>query len=205
MGAKGSGSRMISGAPSASGDAPRGGTRRRCGAIVDESQQSGAPQPLRPPLHFRGLPLGRAPSLLTLLPVPPARDRRAASSAPRPRVQRAESPPGARPQCEEGSGPIPEVYPEGTLRIRTASVTKQKVRRRRRILLRARRPEPDAESPPCRRRTLERVPQGGSMAASGDIVQESVGSPSIRDTGFTKNTGNQRGGSHGTSCMGYRE
>ncbi len=90
--AEGFGLPRISGAPSAPGDAPRGGARRRCGDISDEPQQSGAPQALRPPLHFMGLPLGRASSMLALLPMPPAWDRRAASNPPRPRGQRAESP-----------------------------------------------------------------------------------------------------------------
>ena len=98
--AEGFGPPRISGAPPAPGDAPRGGARSRCGGISDEPQQSGAPQALRP----EGLPLGRASSVLALLPMPPVWDRRAASNPPRPRGQRAESPWGPEPQpCSPGA------------------------------------------------------------------------------------------------------
>ncbi len=53
---------------------------------------------------LEGLPLGRASSMLALLPMPPAWDRRAASNPPRPRGQRAESPWGPEPRpCSPGA------------------------------------------------------------------------------------------------------
>ena len=75
--------------------------------ISDEPQQSGAPQALRP----GGLPLGRASSMLALLPMQPAWDRRAASNPPRPRGQRAESPWVPEPQpCSPGAARATEPY-----------------------------------------------------------------------------------------------
>ncbi len=58
------------------------------GGISDETRHRHAPRPRRP----SGLPLGRASPLAALLPVLPARNRRAFADPSRPREQRAESP-----------------------------------------------------------------------------------------------------------------
>ena len=75
------------------GCAARSDEEDDAGGISDEKRHSRAPRPRRP----SGLPLGRASPLAALLPVLPARNRRAFADPSRPREQRAESPPRARP------------------------------------------------------------------------------------------------------------
>ena len=91
------------------------------GSIGDEPEHSGTPQPWRP----SGLPQGRAPSLLCLLGVLPARLPRPVSNPSRPWEQRAERPPGARlphaRQATEATAGVALHYVEDG----RASITKQ--------------------------------------------------------------------------------
>ena len=73
---------------SALGCVARSAEEDDAGGISDETRHRHAPRPRRP----SGLPLGRASPLAALLPVLPARNRRAFADPSRPREQRAESP-----------------------------------------------------------------------------------------------------------------